>query len=448
MAIDILKYLGAAFLGGVILNVMPCVLPVLTMKVFHLIEAGQEDAAANRRHGVAYTAGILLTFVGFAALVVAIRASGELVGWGMQFQNPSFVAFLSGLMAVLALNAFGVFQISITYASTRRRSGDDGDYSGGHKSGYLSSVGNGVVASLISTPCSAPFLGSAAAFALGAETAWWVTLLIFVGVGFGLASPFLLVSFVPAIGRLLPRPGLWMQRLKSLMGFTLLAAAVWLFGVLMQQVSLDSAKWFLGFMVVVSTALWAVNAFGGFMASTARRIVVRVVVVVVVAAAGIHMLRFDAAVPSAPAASGLASPVVVNGAIHWTPFSPFRISLANHRQRPVFVDYTADWCLNCKTNEKLFIETEEVRERLLASDLLPMKADWTNADEKITRSLDKLGRSSIPTYAIFVPGGEVDLLPEVITEELLLERLAKAANRFPKEKYLPVAEACALPGGS
>ena len=373
MGAELITYLGAAFLGGIILNIMPCVLPVLTMKVFHIVERGAEDPAGNRRHGLAYSAGVIVSFIVFASGVIAIRASGDLVGWGMQFQNPAFVATLTVLMVILALNALGVFEFAISL----NVKDDDG--------GYGASFANGIVASVMATPCSAPFLGTAAAFALGSGTPSWVTMLIFVFIGLGLAFPFALISFIPAVSSVLPRPGNWMVTFKMLMGFSLLAAAVWLYGVLMGQVTRDSAMWFLGFLLVVGIAVWIIDHFGGFQYSTGRRMGVRAGAMGLVAAAAMTMVQFEAPEPvEAQGVTGAAAPVIKNDKINWSGFSPFRVALENKRKRPVFMDYTADWCLNCKTNEKLFIETAEVRAALQTMDILPMVADWTNEDEKIT----------------------------------------------------------------
>ncbi|MEC9466646.1 MAG: thioredoxin family protein [Myxococcota bacterium] len=431
MGADLLTYLGAAFLGGIILNIMPCVLPVLTMKVFHIVERGSEDPAGNRRHGLAYSAGVIFSFIIFAVGVIAVRASGDLVGWGMQFQNPAFVATLTALMVVLALNGLGVFEFAVSL----NVSDDDG--------GYGASFANGIVASVMATPCSAPFLGTAAAFALGSGTPAWVTLAIFVFIGLGLAFPFALISFIPAVSKVLPRPGTWMVTFKKLMGFTLLGAAVWLYGVLMGQVTRDSAMWFLAFLLVLGVAVWMIDHFGGLQHSTARRMGVRALALAVVTVAAFQMVNFERPkAVVATAGSGASAPVIKDDKINWADFSPFRVALENKRKRPVFVDYTADWCLNCKTNEKLFIETPEVRAAFDSMDILPMMADWTNEDETITEWLEKLGRTGIPVYAIYYPDGEVDLLPEVITQQMVLDRLTEASKKYPASAYLSLEEAC------
>lgn len=423
---ELFLHIGLGLLGGLILNVMPCVLPVLTMKVFHLVEHGHGEDAQHRRarhlHGLAYTAGVLLLFVVLAAVVVGLKASGERVGWGMQFREPRFVAGMTAAMFAFGLNALGVFEFTVSVGGSHKREG------------YAASVVNGLFAALMSTPCSAPFLGSAAAFALGADATWWQTFAMFLSIGFGLASPFLLISFVPGIGRLLPRPGPWMETFKSLMGFSLLAAAVWMFRTLQAQVSSAAAGDFLAFLLVLAVALWATHQFGGVLYGAARRWTVRLLAAGVTLAGGLLFVHFEPPAASAAAAATVAATdaVVKNGKIAWTPFDPMRVSTETKAGRPVFMDFTADWCANCKTNEKLFLETEAVRQALIRTRILPMKVDMTNENEVMDEWLAKLGRSGIPAYVIWLPDGSYDLLPEAITTEMVVERLNRAAQRFPQ----------------
>jgi len=422
MATELLSYIGLGLLGGLILNVMPCVLPVLTMKVFHLLEHGQGGARVRRLHGVAYAGGVLLTFLVLALAVVALRASGERIGWGMQFQHPPFIAGIVALIFTFGLNALGVFEWSVSM------SGRPGHH------GYGGSFANGIFAAVMSTPCSAPFLGSAAAFALAAETSWWQTVTLFACIGVGLASPFLAVSFVPAIARMLPRPGPWMETFKHLMGFALLGAAVWLFSVLQAQVSRASSAAFLLFLLVLAMALWATHRFGGVIHGTGRRIGVRAVSAAVVLVAGSQLIHFQPVEHAGVRTIGDANgPVVADGKIVWAPFSVQQVAAARAGKRPVFMDFTADWCVNCKTNERVFIETGAVRESLQKGHILPMKADMTNENEEIQSWLDKLGRSGIPAYVIYLPDGTTDLLPEVITTAMVVERLEAASKRFPPQ---------------
>ena len=425
---NLIQYIGFGLLGGLILNVMPCVLPVLTMKVFHLLEHGSSSRRTRYLHGAAYTGGILTAFVTLAVLVIVARASGERVGWGLQFQHAPFVATMVALIFAFGLNSLGVFEWSLSLSGRP-----------GHE-GYGASYVNGIFAAVMSTPCSAPFLGTAAAFALGSGAVWWQTLSLFVAIGLGLASPFLLVSLLPALGRVLPRPGPWMETFKQLMGFTLLGASVWLFGTLQAQVSRGSSTGFLAFLLVFAVALWGMNRFGGVLYDRPRRIGVRLGALALMLLAGRLFIDFQppesqahgaAQVAGAGGTSACAEPVVVGDHIAWAPFDSARLAKEIARKRPVFMDYTADWCANCKTNERVFVETAAVRDALRAHNILPMKADLTNENDEIQGWLDKLGRSGIPAYVIYLPDGTRDLLPEAITTELLVGRLNAAARKFP-----------------
>ena len=438
---SLIYYIGAAFLGGIILNAMPCVLPVLTMKVFHLIENAGEDAKVTRNHGLAYTLGIMLTFWGLAAVIIGLRSAGTKMGWGMQFQNPIFVASLTALMVVFGLNALGVFEINI---------GMSGDQ---EAAGYGASLMNGIFASIMSTPCSAPFLGFAAAFAVGAGAQWWQTLLMFSFIGAGLAAPFLLISFVPAVSKILPRPGAWMETFKQVMGFTLLGAAVWLFGALQSQIGADRGSDFLAFLVALGVAFWAIGRFGAIHFEPAKRVIAHLAAAALAVGAGfvfINLQLEDRTVATASAAE-LASDdrpaVTAEGKINWAAFNPDAVQASLDRGQPVFMDYTADWCLNCKSNEKLFIEVKQIHKDLAATKILPMKADFTNEDEVIEQWMEKLGREAIPIYVVYYPDGSHDLLPVTITTGMLSEALSKASAKFPPGKYQPAAKAQRAPTG-
>ena len=418
-----------AFIGGLILNIMPCVLPVLTMKVFHLIEHAEDDAASHRKHGLAYGAGVLTLFVGLAGFLVALRHAGEYVGWGMQFSDPGFVAVMVTVVFVFGLNALGVFDFEVSVQSEQR-------------GGYLGSFVNGLVASIMSTPCSAPFLGSAAGFAMSAPA--WQMFVIFLMIGVGLAAPFVIFSFIPAAGKLLPRPGAWMETFKQLMGFTLMGAAVWLFGVLVTQTSSDSSGSFLWFLFIVALSVWAIGRFGGPIHSETRRIVVRLAAVGVAALAGAWLI--DLQPPDRPEVQTVADgesrfdsgDALADGEIDWRPFDSQVVIDTLAANRPVFMDYTADWCMNCKANERLFIEVDRIREIFADTQILPMKADLTIENDEIRAWLQPFPYSGIPVYVVYLPGGDTityDLLPQAITTEMVAERLLAAASDFPREEY-------------
>ncbi|MGZ5967437.1 MAG: protein-disulfide reductase DsbD family protein, partial [Polyangiales bacterium] len=314
--------LALALVGGLVLNVMPCVLPVLALKAFHAVEHSKHDAKKRRMHGWAYTAGTVSLFLAFAIVLVAIKASGKRLGWGMQFQHPPFVAVMTAIVFAFALNALGVFEILI--------SAQGGE---GEEDKVWGSVVNGWFAAIMSTPCSAPFLGTAAAFALANDTPAWKTILIFAFIGFGLAIPYLLLTQIPAIGRRLPKPGMWMETVKQLMGFSLLATAIWLFRTFQLQVTASAANWFLFFLLTLAVALWAGHRFGGIDRSPVRQWVVRFVAIGGVALAYKSMVSYEKQVEikAAPETTLLANgktavePVVKDGRISWVGYDGSRL---------------------------------------------------------------------------------------------------------------------------
>ena len=422
----------AGFVGGIVLNVMPCVLPVLTLKVYDVVEKAKKvEPSVNRKHGIAYAAGILTFYAPVGVAVGLTKAPANTM-----FQNPLVVSGLCLLMFVLGLNALGVFEITIGVSAD------------GEGEGLRGSAFKGLLAAVMSIPCSAPMLGIALGVAVAADTSVLETIMIYAMVGIGLAFPFIVISFVPAMAKWMPKPGAWMDKFKKLMGFTLMAAAVWLYGVLASQISSASAEYFLHFTVLLALLLWAQGAFGGLEHSNTRRAVVKGSAAILALGAG--WLTAGAFAPKEkPAMATTAAPVVddsgkvtdppvvVDDRIAWAAFSPDVVKENLDRGRPVFMDYTADWCLNCKSNEKAFIETEAIRGKLSDTNILPMKADFTNEDETIEEWIEDLGRGGIPIYVIYLPNGENILLPEVISTKMLADALDKASAQFPKAEYKP-----------
>lgn len=404
---QVLSFLGLAFLGGLVLNVMPCVLPVLTLKAFTALDHAHKHPGEQKKVGLGYMLGTSSALLAFGGVIVGIRLSGKALGWGMQFQHPAFVAVLISVIVAFALNALGVFEITL---------GSDQE----EQSGFLGSVVNGWFAAVMSTPCSAPFLGTAAAFALAADTPIWVTLAIFATIGVGLAFPFTALAFVPAIGNRLPKPGAWMETFKHLMGFSLLATAVWLSRSFLRQVTAESASWFLGFLLFLSAALWATQRFGGLDVSNARRWGVRLVSLAAVAVAWkLLPLEKQASAAGAPQGDKIA----------WAAFSSKSIESSLAAGKPVFLDFTADWCASCKTNDKLFVDTDPVRASIAKTGVVPMKVDMTAEDDEKEAWLKKTGRNDLPVYVVLLPGGKMDLLPVVITSETLTQAFERATAK-------------------
>lgn len=429
-----LTILLAALAGGVILNVMPCVLPVLALKAFTVVEHAKHDDRKRRLHGVFYTAGTVSMFLVLGALVVMGKSAGRHLGWGMQFQHAPFVAAMIAIVFVFALNALGVFEILVS------AQGEDAAHDK-----LWGSFMNGIFASILSTPCSAPFVGSAAAFAFAAKTSAVETLLVFAVMGFGLALPYLLLTLIPAFANVLPRPGPWMETVKTVMGFFLLATALWLYLSFLKQVTPDSAGMFLFFLLGLAVAFWAAHRFGGADRGRGRQWIVRGLALAFAFAVYKGTVRLEPAAQAKPvdpvaAAGDAMPPVVVDGRIAWVAYDKGRLGAELARHRPVFLDFTAEWCATCKANEKAFVETEGVRQAFARSKILPMKVDMTTSSDELDELLDATlkghdDRNGIPVYVVKFPGGEQDLLPLVITSEMVVGHLDEATKKFPPHQF-------------
>ncbi|MEQ1566075.1 MAG: thioredoxin family protein [Myxococcota bacterium] len=413
-AVGLLGNLLLAFVGGLILNVMPCVLPVLTLKLYGLVEQVDITARQRRATGLAYTGGVVASFLALAGLVLLLRAAFGLdVDWGFQFQYPPYVAALATVVFAFGLSLLGVFEIPVVGAAAA-----DG---AANREGLMGSFFTGVFATLLATPCSAPFLGSAIAYAFGAPGP--VLLTIFTMVGLGLAAPFLLIAFVPALFRFLPRPGSWMDTLKNVLGFTLIGTTVWLVDVLVAQIGADRAVGFLAFLLAVGVGCWIYGRFGGVAESTGRQLATAGIGALVIGAAGYQFLDLEFADEPVCDDGSLAADLTFGEAIPWQAFSEPRVAaLAG---KPVFVDFTAEWCLTCKVNERTVLETSSVRGAMQELGVVPLKADWTRRDEVITKWLNQHGRAGVPMYLVIPAdrGQAPILLPEVITPSMVVDAL-------------------------
>ncbi len=395
-----------ALAGGLVLNAMPCVLPVLSLKLFGLVKSAGEGRSQVVFGSLATAGGIVLSFWLLAAAAVAARSAGRAVGWGVQFQEPVFVALLALIVLLFCLNLWGLFEVSLPAPLARW-------VDSGPKQGLPGHLAAGLFATLMATPCSAPFLGTALGFALGQPAG--TVFAAFTAIALGMALPYLALAVFPRAAALLPRPGAWMETVRGLMGFLLAAAAVWLLYVLAAQLSRER-------LAFVQLALLALALFVWLRRSGAagRR---RLATAGALAAAGATLV-LAARAPQPEPVTGVQTAA---GRIAWAAFDRAEAESLAAEGRLVFVDVTADWCFTCKVNERLVLETAEIAEAFSRYQVVPMKADWTNRSDDITAFLADHGRYGIPFYLLYRPGRGPLLLPELLTRQTVLEALASSA---------------------
>lgn len=393
--------LGMALAGGLLLNLMPCVFPVLSLKALQLVQHAHLEPLRARLGGLAFTAGVLLSCLLLAGVLLALRAGGAAVGWGFQLQSPAFVALLAWLMLALGLWLSGVWGLGGAWMGV----GQSLTTRGGHAGSFFT----GVLAVVVATPCTAPFMGAALGYALVQPAA--VALAIFAMLGLGLALPWLTLAFVPTLGRWLPRPGAWMERFKQAMAFPLYATAAWLVWVLAQQTDADGLALALVGLVGVGLLAWLLGTGprsawrGGFLAILGLAILAGL-------ARGIAL---QAETTHATAADG------------WEPYSAARLAELRAAGQPVLVNFTAAWCITCKVNERTALETPKVRQALAEAGVTRLLADWTRHDPALTRVLESYGRSGVPLYLFYPAGdGAPRVLPSVLTETLVLDHVRSA----------------------
>jgi thiol:disulfide interchange protein DsbD len=404
-----LTFLFFGFLGGLILNLMPCVLPVISLKIFGFIQQAGQSRQKILRSGLAFAAGIFAWFVGLGLLLIILKAAGREVTWGgFQFTNPYFVLSLSVIVLVFALNLFGVFEISLPQTATR------GLLSWTAGEGEAGSFFQGVFATVLATPCSAPFLGTALGFAFTQSAA--IILSMFVAIAAGMSAPYLLLCAQPAWLRFLPKPGPWMAHVKQFMGFLLLATLLFLLYVLGAQRGSDALIWASCFLLIVSIVCWMKGAFISPLASTWARAIAIITMAILLALGGIYFIgdkfRSSRLVTGSQLAGG------------WQAFTPERLQEELAEGRSVFVDFTAAWCLTCKFNEASVLESTAVREAFQRRGIVKLKADWTNGDPVITKLLQQFGRPGVPLYVLY-PGKSAEpiVFPELLTKSIILDKL-------------------------
>jgi thiol:disulfide interchange protein DsbD len=399
----LLRTSGLAFLGGLILNLMPCVFPVLFIKGLALVNSGHKEQHKMRAHGLVYAAGILVSFWVLVGVLLGLRAAGATLGWGFQFQSPVFLALMAELLFFLGLSLAGQFEIGLTLTSA-----------GGslaQREGYTGSFFTGVLAVVVATPCTAPFMGAAIGYALSAQPA--VTFAVFTALALGLAAPYVALTLQPAWTRILPRPGAWMEVLRQAISVPIFATVIWLAWVLAQAYGAGVLASLLASFLLLAIAGWFLGRW------PARRWAT-----LVAAAFLLGVVALSVFAPAKLAtASETSAPTVVNDV--WQPWSQAAVDRSLAAGQQVFVDFTASWCLSCQVNERVALQQPEVVQAFQARNVVLMKADWTRHDEAITQALTALGRSGVPAYALYTPGqSQPQMLPEVLTPGIVTDALA------------------------
>jgi thiol:disulfide interchange protein/DsbC/DsbD-like thiol-disulfide interchange protein len=394
-----------AVLGGLILNLMPCVFPILSMKALALVRAGHTERPWT--DGLAYLAGVMTTFAGLGVALLWLRGMGEDVGWGFQLQSPLSVAILAYILTLVGLNLSGVFHFGGSIQGT-------GQGLAG-RSGLIGAFFTGVLAVVVAAPCTAPFMGAAMGFAFTQSPT--VTLAIFLALGFGLALPWVIVSFSPALIRLLPKPGEWMERFKQFLAFPMYGAAAWLVWVLSQQVDPEGLFRVMAGIVFLALAAWA---FGVVQARAAlsRRVILSSTIFLLALGGAVALIALPFKTRTADA------PVAGSGATLSEPYSSARLAALRAEGKPVFVNLTAAWCVSCLYNERVALSTESVAQAFKATGTTYLVGDWTNQNPEISALLKTHGREGVPLYLYFPPGGgQPRILPQILTQSLMLETL-------------------------
>jgi thiol:disulfide interchange protein DsbD len=385
--------LVSAFLGGLILNLMPCVFPILSLKLLSLMKLTGSQSHEVRRQNFAYVAGVMVSFLLIALLLAGLRSAGNLIGWGFQLQSPVFLSILSWLFFALSLNLLGFFEIDFLNLSVGGKLTRSG--------GIIGSFFTGVLAVVVASPCTAPFMGVALGFGLTQSTA--VLFAVFLSLGFGLAFPYLLFGILPGMIRVLPRPGKWMNTFKQVMAFPLLLTTLWLIWVLGQVRGINSVMVVLTGCLGIGFAVWF---------SSWRKKAAQVATALIILGGLVFIYRSEQQVKTA-----------VESDI-WQPYT--ESLLESLKGKNVFVNMTADWCLTCKVNERLVFNDADVMKLLQMKNMVLVKGDWTQRNEAITRFLSRFDRVGVPFYVLYSPQHpQGQILPEVLTKSSFMELIQK-----------------------
>ncbi len=396
-----------ALLGGVILNLMPCVFPILSLKVLSLAVRGDTSLREQRLHGLAYAAGVILAFLSLAVVLLTLQASGAAIGWGFHLQKPWFVGALVFLFFVMGLSMSGVVEFGTSIMGVGGQLQE--------KDGYSGSFFTGVLASVVASPCTAPFMGAALGFAFTQSMP--VALTVFFALGFGMALPFLVLSFVPALARLMPRPGAWMLTFKQILAFPLYATVVWLLWVLGQQTSIDAMALVIAACVLLAFAAWLYqyrHSHAGFWRHASM------LLILLCLAASFSVLR-------SPLLVARTVSTEVGSSENYEVYSAARLATLRAEGKPVFVNMTAAWCITCLVNERIALSTDEVTVAMAEKGIIYLKGDWTNNDPEITAVLKQYETSGVPLYLMFPADAlkPAEKLPQILTEGILIDAMSR-----------------------
>lgn len=393
-----------AFLGGIILNLMPCVFPVLSFKVLNLIEIAQEKRSHIFAHGAIFSLGVLVSFWALGVALIVLKTTGSQIGWGFHLQSPLMVALLAMLFFILTLNLFGVFEVGLSMTRI--------SLSAGHWGPWMHTFGHGILATIVATPCTAPFMGAALGYALTQSNG--VALLVFTMLGLGMSFPYLILSAFPDLIKKLPKPGRWMEKLKKILSVFLFVTFLWLTWVLWLQ---RGDKALLFFVAAVLFAGISMRIYGQWQLASKKTIQV----VFIFLFGTLAFLFFLVAIQADTIKSDFSK--VSRSSLVWEEFTKEKLEEYRREGHVIFLDFTAAWCLSCQVNEKVVFTSNKITEAFSQAGVKLLKADWTDKDEKITQALSSFGRSSIPLYVFYFPGKEPILLPEIITPKMVLNVL-------------------------
>ena len=423
----LLLAIGLAFLGGFLLNLMPCVLPVISFKILSFIKLAGESRRQVFQHGLAFAGGVLLSFWALAGVLLILQAYGRTVGWGFQLQEPLFVAILAAFIFLFALSLFGIFEMGVSLIGAAANA----QQKSSHRGALFGSFLGGVLATAVATPCTGPFLGSAVGYAVTLPALQ--AMMVFTSLGLGMAWPYVAMAAFPSLLRFLPKPGPWMVTFKELMGFLMMGSVIWLVWVFSAQTGSFAVSLFLAGLFLLSLAAWVYGRWGTPLKRKTTRAIAQTVSLAIFCC-GCYTIMLSAS----PWAEAMGATTVVstkhsdgNIAGEWEQFSAKRVAELRAQGTPVFIDFTAKWCLICQANH-VILSTDDVAQKFSDLGVVKMKADWTKKDEEIAAELRKFGRNSVPLYVLYGADDaeKPKILPQVLTSDTILNALEELADSF------------------